>query len=153
MDREILEEVVFKAALHTQELVRNILSDLDVEYEEQINQVQVAKNQILKSFPKELRSMKVKDLVATGWNLESSLHHMISAPGQFGRSKSPIQFRSKTPPHGNSQNSHSHRSQVKGREDALQTMSSNSMVLSAHNNSTYKQQGSASKKTTPRWKC
>jgi hypothetical protein len=96
MERQMLEEIVFKAALNTQEIVRGLLSDLDVEYEQKIQQVQSAKKQILASFPKQLSSMKVKDLSSAGWNIEAALYSLsgLQAPNY---PKSPQIVRSKTP--------------------------------------------------------
>lgn len=98
MDNNLLEEVVFKAALNTQEVVRGILSDIDLEFEAQVRKIQDAKKQILDSIPKELRSMKVRDLQAAGWNIEAALHQLSGLalenplkPSQALPNRTPVQ--------------------------------------------------------------
>ena len=98
MDRNLVEEVVFKTAINTPEIVRGILSDIDLEFEEQVRNIQDAKAQILACMPKELRSMKVRDFQAAGWNIEAALHQLTGLTlenpvkqSTSARSKTPIQ--------------------------------------------------------------
>lgn len=136
MDRELVEEVVFKTALNTPEIVRGILSDIDLEFEEQVRNIQDAKAQILACMPKELRSMKVRDFEEAGWNIEAALHQLTGLAlenpvkqSTAARSRTPIQVHS----------AHSH-------------LSSSNIKLKHEGPLSSKHGESASKKGSKRWK-
>ena len=136
MDRNLVEEVVFKTAINTPEIVRGILSDIDLEFEEQVRNIQDAKAQILACMPKELRSMKVRDFQAAGWNIEAALHQLTGLTLE-NPVKQSTSARSKTPIQAYSAHSHLNTSNMKIKPEGP--------LSSKHGES-------ASKKGSKKWK-
>ena len=136
MNREVVEEAVFNTALNTPEVVRGLLSDVDLGFEEQLRIIQDAKAQILACMPKELRSMKVRDFAAAGWNIEITLHQLAGLVLEKPIKESKA-ARSKTPIQAHSAHSHLNSSNIKLKNEGPHS--------SKHGES-------ASKKGSKRWK-